>query len=196
MFTCTDTDWPVAELEFSATRTPADNDRYMAQIDAWLERGEPFAVVMRHRATRDESTKGESKRAMDWVLSRRGQFERCLRGMALVPQPEEEQRTRRGAAGLRKVMPVPMEVFLDIDEARAGRAARCSPPPSTDAEPPTAPGCGHRPPVPRPSARSCSVRCSRGLGKAPTAPVGTNPIRAYSRTAGPFASPTSRRTDP
>lgn len=117
MLEYTERDWPIVRFDMSGIRTPEDNIEYMDRIEALLDRGERFVLVTADTSTENRTKKGQARRGMQWAIARRGQFKRFCAGFATITTPDQRDRMARAAKGMQKMIPVPIAVFCDEEDA-------------------------------------------------------------------------------
>jgi len=113
-----DTEHPVVCITIVGDRTPEDNTAYMDRIDALLDAGDPFALVVDDRSTGDHPARRWPRRLLRWAIGRRAQFKRACVGMAVIVD-EVSLRTERAPGVVQPLIPVPVSVFSATDMAHA-----------------------------------------------------------------------------
>lgn len=124
-----DTEHPLVRMTIVGIRTREDNAAYMDRVDALLDAGDQFALVVDDRSTGNRSARGRSGRVLQWAVGRRARFKRRCVGMAIVVDELNLVRTVRAPRVLQPVIPVPVSVFSDTDMAVAwvhSRLAACA----------------------------------------------------------------------
>jgi hypothetical protein len=122
-----DTEHPVVRITLVGVTTPEDHTAYMERIDALLDAGDSFALVIDDRSTGERGTHPGSRRLLRWAVARRAQFKRACVGMAVVVDELALLRAERGPRILQPLVPVPVSVFTAADMAQAWLASRLTP---------------------------------------------------------------------
>ena len=114
-----DTEHPVVRITIVGNTTPEDNTAYMDRIDALLDAGDKFALVVDDRSTGDRVPRRWPRLLLRWAIGRRAQFKRACVGMAVVVDELTLARTERAPGVLQPLIPVPVSVFSAADMAHA-----------------------------------------------------------------------------
>jgi hypothetical protein len=122
-----DTEHPVVRITLVGLTTPEDDTAYMERIDALLDAGGPFALVIDDRSTRARGGHRWSRRLLRWAIARRAQFKGACVGMAVVVDDLALLGAGRGPRILQPLVPVPVSVFTGADMAQAWLSSRLAP---------------------------------------------------------------------
>lgn len=97
----------------------------MDRIEALLNAGERFALVVDERSATNPATEGQARRALQWAISRWRRLARTCVGLAIIVDELDlltpPARPRRG---LRPILPVPVSIFTDAEMADAWLRSR------------------------------------------------------------------------
>jgi hypothetical protein len=113
-----DTEHPVVRITIVGDRTPEDSTAYMDRIDALLDAGHPFALVVDDRSSGHRPARRWPRRLLRWAIGRRARFKRACVGMAVIVD-EVSLRTERAPGVVQPLIPVPVSVFGATDMAQA-----------------------------------------------------------------------------
>jgi len=122
VFDVNEQNWPMVEVTTTGAMTLADAHAYITMFDGYLDRAEPFAVMMiaadldaAHGEGREE---GVNPTLAKWAKANRDGMERWCRGMASVI-PFEEPRAAYASriAVAEKAFGYPLAVFADAEVA-------------------------------------------------------------------------------
>jgi hypothetical protein len=119
-----DTEHPLVRITIVGLRTPEDNTAYMERVDALLNAGERFALLVDDRSTGTRSA--QSARALRWVVTRWAQLRRKCVGMAVIVDQLILLQTERSPGVLQPLTPVPVSVFDDAGMADSWVRSRLS----------------------------------------------------------------------
>jgi hypothetical protein len=110
-----DTEHPVVRITIVGVRTAEDNTAYMERVDALLDAGERFALVVDDRSTGTRPAR--SRRLLQWAVARRAQLKRSCVGMAVILDELDLERCDRAPRVPQPLTPVPVSVFGDAGMA-------------------------------------------------------------------------------
>ena len=110
-----DTEHPLVRITIVGLRTPEDNTAYMERVDALLNAGERFALLVDDRSTGTRSV--QSARALRWAVTRWAQLKRSCVGMAVILDELDLERRDRAPRVPQPLTPVPVSVFGDAGMA-------------------------------------------------------------------------------
>jgi hypothetical protein len=122
-----DTEHPVVRITIVGIPTPDDDTAYMERIDALLDAGDPFALVIDDRSMGEGDIRRWSRRLLRWAVARRAQLRHACVGMAVVVDELALLRDGRGPRTVQPLVPVPVSVFTAVDMAQAWLCSRLAP---------------------------------------------------------------------
>jgi hypothetical protein len=114
-----DTDeWPIVRARLGAQQTEADIGEYLRHIKDYLERGEPFGLLVSLPAM-GRSAPGTARTQMEWVSEHAERMSALMAGLVAVVPPQALERARERIGKLAPYLPVPIAAFDDAEAARA-----------------------------------------------------------------------------
>ena len=119
-----DTEHPLVRVAITGVRTLEDDTAYMNRVEALLNAGERFALVMDERSTTDHAVKGHARRALQWAISRWGRLKRTCVGLAIIVDELDLVPPAGPRRDLRPILPVPVAIFTDSEMADAWLRSR------------------------------------------------------------------------
>jgi hypothetical protein len=119
-----DTEHPLVRITIVGVRTREDNTAYMERVDALLNAGERFALLVDDRSTGTRSA--QSARALRWAVTRWAQLKRTCVGMAVIVDGLILLQSERSTRVPQLLTPVPVSVFDDAGMADSWVRSRLS----------------------------------------------------------------------
>lgn len=98
-------------------RTPEDDTAYMDRVEALLNAGERFALVVDDRSVDNHAINGQARRALQWAISRWRRLKHTCVGLAIIVDELDLVSPARQHRTLRPILPMPVSIFTDAQMA-------------------------------------------------------------------------------
>lgn len=109
-----DTEHPLIRMTLTGTSDPSDSIAFMTHVEALIDAGQRFVLVLDHGMAHALWNRGQWRRVLLWAVRRRRQLKRTCAAVAVTATEAALPRVERATRSLACVIPVPLSIFFEV----------------------------------------------------------------------------------
>ena len=109
-----DTEHPLIRMTITGAGDPGDSIAFMTRIEALIEAGQRFVLVLDHGMAHALWAGGQWRRVLLWAVRRRRQLKRTCAAVAVTATEAALPRVERATRSLAHMIPAPISIFSEV----------------------------------------------------------------------------------